>query len=498
MGIVRKQSIASSIYIYIGFAIGAFNVLYLFPKYLTQEEFGLTRVLQDVSLLIAMLCTLGSSPAMVKFYPFYKSYLPKNKNELPTLGIIACLIGCVLFAIAVPYLKHVIAKEFGKRSALFVDYFFFIYPMVISYCFWYLLENISFSIQKTVLPNFLKEVGFRIITTIFVTLYAVKLINFNTFIWLFSFVYTLPLLVLFFYLYQQKIIQLTFSISNVTKRLGRQIVLFSLFVFSGQVLNIVARTVDTIVISSQSVNGLADTAVFTIATYLVSMMDVPMRGMSGIASTIIAYSWKDKNMQKIEEIYQKTALNLTIAGLGIFCILLLNKQNAVSYLGSKYAYLPNLLLILGSAKMIDLAAGLNAQILLSSKYWRIDFISNMLLVILSIPLNVVLVKQYNLLGAAYATIIAVSIYNTARFIAIWYLFKLQPLSKNNFITIIFAAIAFLIAYIVPKNDNYFADAFIRTASFSILYLFFILKFKVSADIWDIFEKNFISKIGLKK
>ena len=49
MGIIRKQSILSSIFIYIGFAIGAINILYIFPVYLKTEEFGLTRLLIDVS-----------------------------------------------------------------------------------------------------------------------------------------------------------------------------------------------------------------------------------------------------------------------------------------------------------------------------------------------------------------------------------------------------------------------------------------------------------------
>lgn len=494
MGIVRKQSIASSIYIYIGFAIGAFNVLYLFPKYLTPEEFGLTRLLQDVAMLIAMFCTLGSSPAMIKFYPFYRSFLQKKKNDLPFWGIFVCMIGCLIFALTTPFTKELISRKFGSKSALFVDYFFFIYPMVVSYCFWYLLESISFSIQKTVLPNFLKEVGFRIVTTLFVTLYAFKIIGFNSFIWLFSFVYTTPVIFLFIYLYRTGVINFTFRTSNVTKRLGKQIILFSLFVFSGQVLNLVAKTIDTIVISSQSINGLADTAVFTIATYLVSIMDVPLRGMNGIASTVIAYAWKDRDIKKIQDIYHKTALNLTVAGAGIFGILLLNQNNLVSYLGVKYSNLPYLLLILGLAKMIDLSAGLNAQILLSSKYWRIDFISNMLLVILSIPLNVFLVKQFNVIGSAYATIIAITIYNVARFIAIWYIFKLQPFGFKNLITLFFAILAFIIAFIIPVNNNFIIDGCIKTTIFCLVYLTLILKFKVSADIWSIFEEKILKRV----
>jgi hypothetical protein len=62
MATIRKQSIYSSIYIYAGFAIGAFNVLFLFPKFFTPEEFGLTRILMDIALILSMICTAGTLP----------------------------------------------------------------------------------------------------------------------------------------------------------------------------------------------------------------------------------------------------------------------------------------------------------------------------------------------------------------------------------------------------------------------------------------------------
>jgi O-antigen/teichoic acid export membrane protein len=331
MGIVRKQSIASSIYIYIGFLIGAFNLLFLFKNYFTPEEFGLTRLLIDVSTLLAMLCTFGSCPATIKFFPFYKAYLPPKKNDLPFLTIVACLVGCILFLCITPIFKESIIRKFGKNSALFVQYFHLIYPLTISYAFWYLLESIEWSLQNTVLTNFLKEIGFRLITTILIGIYILQWINFNQFIVLFSFMYIIPVLILIIHLYKLNYFNFSLQVSKVTKRLRKHILTFSIFIFSGQVLGLIARTSDTIIISSQSSKGLSDTAVFTIATFLIALMEVPMRGMMGIAASIIAYAWKDKDMLKIEEMYKKTALNLTIIGLAIGCVIFLNAHNLVSY-----------------------------------------------------------------------------------------------------------------------------------------------------------------------
>lgn len=497
MGIVRRQSVASSIYIYIGFLIGAFNLLFLFKNYFSPEEFGLTRLLIDVSTLLAMLCTFGSCPATVKFFPYYKAYLPPKKNDLPFITIVACLIGCILFIVITPIFRDGIIRKFGKNSALFVEYFHLIYPLTISYAFWYLLESIEWSLQNTVLTNFLKEIGFRIITTLLIIMYILKWVNFNQFITLFACMYVIPVLILMIHLYKLNYFNFSIQISKVTKRLKKHILTFSLFIFSGQVLGLIARTSDTIIISSQSSNGLADTAVFTIATFLIALMEVPMRGMMGIAASIIAYAWKDKDMPKIAEMYQKTALNLTIIGVAIGCTIYLNATNLVSYFGPVYQTLPNIILILGIAKLVDLGTGLNSQILLSSKYWKIDFGTNMFFVFLSIPLNYYLVNKYGVVGSAYANFTATVVYNLIRLLFIWKLFNLQPYTLKNIQALMIAATAFFIAYLIPTFSNFIVDAIIRSFAFITIYGVAILGFKTSIDLNDMVFST-LTKFGLWK
>lgn len=492
MGIVRKQSFASSIYINIGFAIGALNTVYLFPQYFTPEQFGLTKLLTDVAMVLAMFCTLGSATATVKFFPFYKSYLPAKKNDLPFITILACTIGCLLFIAITPFCKELIIRKFSKNSSLFVQYFYLIYPLTITYAFYILLENIEWSVQNSVLTNFLKEVGFRLITTLLIIIYLLKLVNFNQFIILFSGLYVIPVIILVIDLYKKDYFNFTFTISKVTARLGKYIFTFSMFIFSGQMVALIARTADTVLISGKSSNGLTDTAVFTIATFLIAMMEVPQRSMMGIAVSTISYAWKDKDMNKIEDIYKKSALNLTILGLGIGCVLLLNANNLVTYFGSKYEMLPSLILILGLSKLVDLGTGLNSQILLSSKHWKIDFGTNMLFVFLSIPFNFYLISKMGLIGAAYATLISTTIYNLTRLLIIWKLFGILPYTSKHFQAIIIAVVAFFITYTIPNIHNFFLDAIVKALVFLMAYVIPVIKFKISSDINDMLF------IGLEK
>lgn len=484
MSVIGKQSIQASIFIYIGFAVGALNTLVLFQNknFFTLDQFGLTKVLADVSLLIAMLCTLGTSPAIVKFYPFYNSYLPRKKNDLPIITLLTVTAGCLLFLALMPWLKGLILRKYGARSPLFVEYFNLIYPLTIAMTFLYMLESYSWALKKTVLASVSRELVVRVLTTVIILLLMAGLVNFNQFMHLYSLVYFVPVAILFFFLIKSGEFPIHFTISSVTRRLKNRIIVFSLFIFSGQLLNILARTLDSIIISSQSPGGLSDTGIFTIATYFIALMEVPVRGMTGITLAVLAQAWKDKEVSKVFSVYKKTALNLLIAGLGIFGVLILTAPNVILFLGPQYQPMYTVMLILGFSKLIDLGTGLNSHLLLTSKHWKIEFVTNIFLVVMAGVFNYLLVRKFGIIGSAWATLLAFTIYNAVRFLLIWKLFKMQPFTMANLWVILIALGAYFICRLLPGLSNIYLDTIFKSALFILLYGLPVLKFRLSDDI----------------
>ena len=49
---IQKQSIKSFLVIGIGFVLGALNLLILFPRILSKEQIGLTRLIMDLGLVL--------------------------------------------------------------------------------------------------------------------------------------------------------------------------------------------------------------------------------------------------------------------------------------------------------------------------------------------------------------------------------------------------------------------------------------------------------------
>jgi|688.fasta_scaffold22698_3 O-antigen/teichoic acid export membrane protein len=483
MTTIRRQSIFSLFFIYAGFLIGALNVLYLFPKYFTPEQFGLTRLLLEVSLLLSTLCAAGMVPVSIKFFPFHKQYLQGRKNDLLFITLSVTSVAVLLLMIAMPMIKPMIIRKFGYRSPLFVEYFELLYPLTIGMTFFSLFEGFAWILRKTILSNFLKEFLFRALTTLLIFAWVLGIIpGFPGFAKLFSLTYLPPLIILVFYVMKSGSFPLHMQVSPVTRRLGKKMAGFGLAFFASSTLNALAKTNDSIIIASQSENGLVDTAVFNIATYLITLMEVPQRSLTSAATPQIALAWKDRNMERLKSIYKKTALNLMVIGMGLISLILLNVGELVEMLGPIYAPIANLILILGAAKIIDMGTGMNSQILMLSKHWKIDLFSNMLFVVISLVLNFVLTKKLGVMGPAWGGLIAIIFFNVLRFTAIWKIYGLQPFTWRHVSVILLALISLGLCLLIPSTGNWYLNIIIPTLVFTGIYGYAVIKFKVSQDI----------------
>lgn len=482
MDSIRRNSIVSVASTYAGFIVGAVNILVLFPLFFTPEQIGLTRTLLDVALVLSTLCTLGSIPLTLKFHPLYRDHLPRSGNDLPFLSLLPAITGAVLLMAVLPHLKPWILRKFGARSPLFVSHFDLVYPLTLGILFFTLFEAHAWTQRRAALSNSLKELLLRLLTTALILAFGLGLIGFRPFIDLYAWTYAIPLVWLVLVLVRSGGFPLVPRFSRVTKRLWRRMASFSLFILAGALLNVVARTNDTIILASQSAGGLSDAAVFTIATYLVTVMDVPQRTLISTATPYIADAWKLRDLSRIGSLYHKTSLTLMITGIGIFSIVLLNIRDAERFLGPAYGSLGMVVLVSGIGKLIDLSTGLNSQVLLLSKHWRLDFLTNLLLVALSIPLNYWLTRRYDLMGPAYGNLVALTVFNLTRFLLIWRLFRLQPFTRRHLAALAAGAFCLVTVGLLPDTGNMYADVALRTVLFSLLFGWLVVRFKVSDDI----------------
>ncbi|MCL6525023.1 MAG: oligosaccharide flippase family protein [Thermoflavifilum sp.] len=493
MGIVRRQSIQSSLFIYAGFAIGAFNVLVLYTHFLTPEQFGLVQLMVNAAALMATLATLGSVPVVNKFFPFYDDYLKPKANDLPFLVLLICAIGFTLFVVVGWLGKSLVIRKFSGNSPLFVQYYPYLFPMVFFLLFFSLLESFAWGLRQTVLTNLLRETVVRFYGTVLILLVAAGWLSFDGFIKAYSGLFAIPALVLLIYLIRSGRFHLHLHVSSVTRRLWRRMMAFSLYVFSANVFNVFAKTVEIFFISS--ISGLAQTGVYSIADYIIRLLEVPQRSMGAITVPLLASHWKDKAYADIQVLYQKSSSTLLIIGLAIFGLVCVDLHDIIFFLPEKYRGIQWVVWILGIGKIIDLGTGVNNQIIQTSHFWKFDFYTNIFFTLISIVLNYFLVHRLGMLGAALTASISLTLFNAIRCVFIYWRFRMQPFSKATLGIVLSAALAYLlaqgIAWWLPASHSFWlklVDAAIRGVVFIGVFGAAVLYFRLSEDVYQLVNK----------
>ena len=484
MSNIRRQSIISSVVIYIGFMVGLLNT-YFFTREgtFTEAQYGLTTVFIAISTLMASFAMLATPSYLFKFYHYYNDHLPPRKNDMITWALLVSCVGFIFVTVAGLTLKDLVIKKYGTNSPLLVTYYYWVFPMGLGLTIYTVLEAYTWNIGKPVLTNFFREVQWRLLTTIFIILMLTKTIkSFDLFIKLYSFTYAGIAVSLFAYLVFTKKIHFTIKPSKVTRRLLKKMIVFCSFIFGGTLIFTISQVFDSFVLAS--VISLEIAGTFGLATIITSIIQAPQRGIVSASITHLSKAWKEKNIPMLQRIYQRSSINQLIFASGIFLLIWLNFYDSIATFHLKPAYNTAawVFFILGLTKIIDMGTGVNAQIIATSNYWRFELLSGVVLLLLTLPLTYILTKRFGITGPAVATIIAVTIYNTIRIIFLWNKFRLFPFTIKSLYTLLLAAGCYFLCYFLFMNLHGFMGMIARSIVFCTLYATGTLALHLSPDI----------------
>ncbi|HTN07200.1 MAG TPA: hypothetical protein VL121_10720 [Agriterribacter sp.] len=492
MSMIRRQSIVASVVIYTGFAVGMLNV-YFFTKegLFTPAQYGLTSIFIAIATMMQAFASLAMPSYIFKFHPYYNHHLPARKNDMISWALLISCIGFLLVMLAGWIFKDLVIRKFGKNSPDLVTYYYWIFPMGFGLTIYTILESYAWSIHKPVLTNFLKEILWRLFTTMLIVLFIFHAITgFGVFIKLYAFTFPGIAIVLFIYLIVTKQIHFTFKRSKVTQRYFKKIVSLCIFAYSGMIVFTLSGVFDSLVIAAVLDDGLSKAGIFGLAQIMTSVIQAPQRGIIAASIAHLSRAWKDKNMELLQKIYQRSSINLLLFATGIFALLTLNYTEAIYTLGLKDAYLAGFsaFVLLGLTRVIDLGTGLNAQIIGTSNYWRFELVSGIILLVFMLPLTYFLTRQYDILGPAIANLISQGIiYNLIRIVFLWKKFRLQPFTPASLYTIIVAVCCYAACYFGFKNIHGFTGMFLRSAAFILLYGGSVIYCKLSPDVQPVWQ-----------
>lgn len=499
---IRRHSIISSVVIYAGFAIGLLNT-YFFTKegLFTKEEYGLAvAIFMQLAVLLASLSALAMPSYIYKFYPYYSNNLKPEKNDMITWALLTGLAGFGIVAFFGWFFQDLVVRKYSVNSALFVKYYFWLYPLTLGLTIFNILEAYAWNFHKSIFTNFLKEVQLRLFTTILIVLFIFGVIpDFDRFIKLYAFAFPATALILFVYMAATGKIHFTFRISKITRRLSKTIVRYCSFVYSAVFVFTLSGVFDSLVIASVLDKGLEMAAIFILAQNFSTIIQAPLRGVSAAAVPHISQAWKDKNLGLIQRIYERSSINLLVFSLFLFVLIALNYKQAILVFGLKQEFLLGFgaFIVLGLTRVVDLGTGVNGHIIVTSRFWRFELTSGLILLALTLPLSYVLAKQMGIIGPPIAQLISYTIYNAIRIGFLWKKFRLFPFTIKSLYAVLLAGAVLAASWVLFYSVPGLMGLFVRTLFAGGIFVAGMLLLKLTPDISPVLN-TILKRLKLKK
>ncbi|HVF98001.1 MAG TPA: polysaccharide biosynthesis C-terminal domain-containing protein [Flavisolibacter sp.] len=500
MSTIRRQSIIASFVVYLGFVLGFFNT-YLFTRQggFTKEQFGLTALFVAVAQLMFSVANVGMSAYITKFFPYYKAHLPAKKNDQLTIALFVPVAGFLLVVVLGLMFKGLLVNRIFSNSPELPKYYYWLFPFGFGYTIFMVLDAYAWQLHKAVLSNFLKEVMFRAFVTVLITLTTFHLISsFSTFIGIYSFVYLVLALFLLLRLARQNHLHFTLTRSVVTRKFRKKILTLIGFVWSGGLIFSLASVVDTLFIAAILPNGIGAAGVFTFGQYIASLVQAPQRAVVAASTGPLSQAWKDKDFRKLNKIYHRSAINMLLFSCAMFSLIWLNFDDAIKTFNVQpdYAQAKWVFFYFGLTRIVDMGAGVNAQIIGTSSYWRFEFTTGLVLLALMLPLNFFFTRELGMTGPAIANLISFTVYNVIRYFFLLRKFGMQPFDAKTLYTLLLTGGSFLIPYLLFNQLYGMQWMAIRSLVFLVPFAAAMILLKLSPDaipIWETAKKRL--KVG---
>lgn len=491
MSNIRRQSIISSVVVYFGFVLGFVNT-YLFTKEgsFTTAQYGLVSTFIAIANIMLSFANLGMQAYIYKFYPYYKDNLPKEKNDLVTWALFTCTIGFAIVILAGVFIKDLVIRKYITNAPDLVKYYHWLFPFGFGLTVYTVLEAYAWQEKLSVMTNLLREVIFRILTTILIVAFFMGIIpKFDGFIKIYALTYIMLAGMLLVYLSVTGRIGIHLYISRVTRKFYKKILTLVAFVWSGGLVFSIANVFDTLVIAAVLPNGLAFAGVYSLAQNIASLIQAPQRGIVSASVAPLSRAWKDKDMDKINRIYHRSSINQLIFSVGMFALILMNFNDGIQTFSLKEGYILALpvFVYIGIMRILDMGTGVNAQIISTSTYWRFEFFTGIILLGLALPLNYILTKRIGVTGPAISNLIAFTCYNAIRCGFLWKKVGMQPFTMKSLYTVLLGIAAFTACYLLFNQYTGFQWIAARSATFIVLFVAGIALLKLTPDLFHVFD-----------
>lgn len=445
MSVVARQGFKYSIIGYLGFLLGTFSAIFIFPH--DMEFYGKLRYVLPTAEMLLPVVVFGLSFSNVKF--FQKASEEGRHHNMLSLSLVAVCVNFLIFMglyfganWLFPSLQQM---EMWKMKNLVLP---LILVMALSAIFNKYVSNYKRIAIPNIFENLLPKIANLGAFCLFFFLHIPEKGAYLFFILMF----VVGLAGYAVYANKLEKIHPSFDTSYFKKdNLWKDILSYSFYGFLGNIGNFIAVRIDNVMIGEFI--GFEANGVYSTLVNIISLISVPAMGLYNISAPIINKNIMDKDFEELDRFHKKSSLTLFFIGLILLSCILVGFPYLTSYIknGELLRQSEPVIWILGFAMLFDLATGFNGHVISLSKYYRFNIVVMLFLAVTTIVLNLVFLKytQLELFGIALATAISLTLFNIAKITFNYWKFRVFPLSIEMMYALIIGTLAIAVAIILP-------------------------------------------------
>jgi len=488
LGIVQRQGIRNTLISYVGLAIGFANTVLILPRLLTAGQIGVTSVLLSLATIGAQLAMFGFTSMGLRYFPYFRDQGRNHAGFLPLLLGLP-IVGFVVVAALMTVFKPVVLNWYtsGNDAGLLTPH----YGAAIALAGFILLGALQDAYLKslfhTSFSSFCQEILLRLLIVAAALAYSQHYLSFGGFVVAYAGAYAVVAVLLLVYVgaIGQLHLRPTRAALRV-KPLGEMLA-FGGFALLSNISGTVLLTMDNIMVGAKL--SLAAAGVYLIATNVSTALTLPFRALNKTAYSLIAEYWKEGDMTKMGTFYQRVTRVNTLLGCYLALGIGLNLDFIYGLIHRpEFAAGSAAVLVLLAGRLFDGITGVNGTIVVTSPRYRFDLVFNLSLAAAIVGLNWVLIPRFGLVGAALAYCTALVGINTARTWFVWRTYHLQPFDGHIPRILAVAAVAGVVAWLLPDLGNMWLTLLLRGGVLTVFYAAGIVLTKASPELIPLARK----------
>jgi O-antigen/teichoic acid export membrane protein len=495
VGIIIRQSILSSAYTYVGTVIGAFSILFVFPLFLSPQEFGAFRLIIELGALLSGFGLLGIGQSIIRFYPYFRE--GNTSNGFMFLVLLLSFMGSILMGSLYFVFRSEIFEWFGKEKGYISEIFLPIFLVGLFRIFQTVFENIAANHGKITSNNFFREILTRINLLIVVGFYYYGFLDFGQLCLLVSLVFAVNAILNFVFVILKLDLDFNpnWSFLKKNKNLRKDMLQFNMWLILSSISLLIIQKIDFFMLGGTK--GMLDTAVYSIGFYLAVLVEIPKRSIQQVSAPIVSKHLKEENHVELEKLYKQSANNSLFSAILVF-LGILSVTSLFYHImpkGEIYKASIGVLYFVGIAKIIESWGVTAVSILSNSRFYFYGLITAMLNIFLAVYLNFWLIPIYGINGAAFATLVTISI-NIFISVGMVYLkFGFLPISRGQLFSMCYLFLVLCLFLITHGIANIWIRSAIDLSLVLTLGFVAIRYFRVSIEMAELLTK-FLNKFNL--